>query len=64
MLFIWQLHFITACNEDLSVTFKGVNGAIEYFPAANKTDSCTIENISGHNGNFEIAKECLSVSID
>lgn len=49
-----------SCNEDLSVTFKGVDGQIEYFPSDKKTASCNIEPVKDHAKNFNISKECLS----
>ncbi|CAC5358436.1 unnamed protein product [Mytilus coruscus] len=49
-----------ACNEDLSVTFKGVNGTIEYFPVNTMNASCDIKPVPDHEGNFKISKECLS----
>lgn len=49
-----------SCNEDLSVTFKGVDGKIEYFPSNKKNASCNIKPVKDHAKNFMISKECMS----
>jgi hypothetical protein len=60
------IYKLSACNEDLTVTFKGVNGKVEYFAKKTLTTlltGCKIEeDVDKHSGNFHISTECLSVS--